>query len=202
MTSLLANLTSISRAIGQERSEGTKKPDIVLDALKLLFSADAGSPSLSIVESSIIGMKDGSGDTSGSVLVQRALGATRELARLGAQGMPIDAEVLAAALVIEPVFCDRLSLAEVEERLGQEVSLLVHDAATVRRCPGRVDLYDAEASSALRELCLAFYDPRAVLMEFIFRLCSLRDADASAQHSDFQVSKFAAPLVPSAGCYP
>ena len=141
----------------------------MLEALKLLLSSDPPA------SRGLPGGAPGDPAAPAPTAARRALLAAQALARLGAQGLPVDAEVLAAALATEPVLAGRVPLPALEARLGSAVAALVHDIAAVRRAPSRVDLYDDEASVALRELCLSFYDPRAVLVEFIYRLNDLRE---------------------------
>ncbi|KAK9817892.1 hypothetical protein WJX72_003848 [[Myrmecia] bisecta] len=103
----------------------------------------------------------------------RALAVASRLADLSAQGLPMDAESIAAGILADAVQLGSLSVAVVEQRLGPIVAHLLHDLIRVRTLPARVDLYDDTAASALRELCLSFYDVRAIVVEVVARLDSL-----------------------------
>lgn len=73
------------------------------------------------------------------------LGAT--LARLSYEGgVPLDAETVAAGIVLEAVEQGGLDVGAVHARLGPGVASLVHDVMRVRSAPERVELYDDEAS--------------------------------------------------------
>eukprot|EP00887_Chlorella_sp_A99_P003103 scaffold9.g3103.t1 len=67
-----------------------------------------------------------------------------------------------------------LTLELIEARVGPLVAQLTHDVQRVHALPSRVDLCDDQAASALRELCLTFYDVRAVAVGVAARLAALR----------------------------
>ncbi|GAB4822361.1 hypothetical protein N2152v2_009407 [Parachlorella kessleri] len=128
----------------------------------------------------------------------RGLGVALRLADLASSGLPLDAEAIAAGLLAEAL-CQTVhyqqqspvlgsgfgaahsahSLQLIQQRVGPGVAQLVHDVLRVRALPTRVDLYDDEAASALRELCLAFYDERATAVEIVCRLEGLACLAAS-----------------------
>lgn len=62
------------------------------------------------------------------------------------QGVPLDAETIAAGVLLEAVVNQHLSIALVKQRLGMGVANLLQDIIKVRRLPSRVDLYDDVAS--------------------------------------------------------
>ena len=76
------------------------------------------------------------------------------------QGVPLDAESIAAGMVADAVDAGRLSLEVVDERLGAIAGLLVRDLLRVRGLPQCCDVYNDVATGALRELCLNYYDAR------------------------------------------
>ncbi len=76
------------------------------------------------------------------------------------QGVPLDAEAIAAGLVADAVDAGRLPLEAVDERLGAIAGLLVRDLLRVRGLPACCDVYNDVATGALRELCLNYYDAR------------------------------------------
>ncbi|BDA46038.1 probable GTP diphosphokinase CRSH, chloroplastic at N-terminal half [Coccomyxa sp. Obi] len=95
----------------------------------------------------------------------RALALASQLADLSAQGVPLDAESIAAGIVASAVHEGQLPLGVVEDRLGPIPALLIRDMLKVRTLPQRCDVYDDVATGALRELCLNFYDARAIVVE-------------------------------------
>lgn len=60
--------------------------------------------------------------------------------------MPLDAETIAAGVLVEAVANQHVSVALVEQRLGLGVANLLQDVVKVRQLPSRVDLYDDVAS--------------------------------------------------------
>ena len=62
------------------------------------------------------------------------------------QGVPLDAETIAAGVLLEAVATQHVSVALVKQRLGLGVANLLQDIIKVRMLPSRVDLYDDVAS--------------------------------------------------------
>lgn len=81
-----------------------------------------------------------------STAASKALAVASQLADLSGQGFPLDAESIAAGILIDAVAAQRLPLAVVENRLGHAVANLIEDIIKVRKLPSRVDLYDDVAS--------------------------------------------------------
>ena len=76
----------------------------------------------------------------------KALAVASQLADLSGQGFPLDAESIAAGMLVDAVAAQRLSLELVDDRLGPAVADLIEDIIKVRKLPSRVDLYDDIAS--------------------------------------------------------
>ena len=76
----------------------------------------------------------------------RAVDLGAALADLSAAGVPLDAEAIAAGIVLEAVEAGGLRIETVRERLGPGVAALVHDTLRIRTAPERVELYDDVAS--------------------------------------------------------
>lgn len=76
----------------------------------------------------------------------KALAVASQLADLSGQGFPLDAESIAAGILVDAVAAQRLSLDLVDDRLGPAVADLIEDIIKVRKLPSRVDLYDDIAS--------------------------------------------------------
>ncbi|KAK9842544.1 hypothetical protein WJX81_005255 [Elliptochloris bilobata] len=109
----------------------------------------------------------------------RALSIASTLADLASQGLPLDADSIAAGIVAEAVQRGRLPLPTVEARLGPTAAGLTADILKVRGLPARADLYDDAQAAALRELCLSFYDARATVVEIAARADALRHMAAA-----------------------
>lgn len=76
----------------------------------------------------------------------KAMAVASQLADLSGQGFPLDAESIAAGILVDAVAAQRLSLGLVDHRLGPAVANLIEDIIKVRKLPSRVDLYDDVAS--------------------------------------------------------
>ena len=81
-----------------------------------------------------------------STAASKALSVASQLADLSGQGFPLDAESIAAGILVDAVASQRLSLELVDDRLGLAVANLIEDIIKVRKLPSRVDLYDDTAS--------------------------------------------------------
>ena len=81
-----------------------------------------------------------------STAASKALAIAKQLADLSGQGFPLDAESIAAGILVDAVAAQRLPLDLVDHRLGSAVAILIEDVIKVRRPPSRVDLYDDVAS--------------------------------------------------------
>lgn len=149
-------LSSSAQTKQQIRQQTT---ELILNALKLSVS---WLSSLSNEQ-----QPASSGPATAPILV-----ATR-LADLATCGFPIDHEVIAAAIVAEAADLDLLDARAVEAKLGPGVLALLRDIHRVRTLPSRVELLDDEAASGLRELCLSFYDVRAIVVEVVSRHIAL-----------------------------
>lgn len=81
-----------------------------------------------------------------STAASKALAVASQLADLSGQGFPLDAESIAAGILVDAVAAQCLSLDLVDDRLGSAVADLIEDIIKVRKLPSRVDLYDDIAS--------------------------------------------------------
>lgn len=81
-----------------------------------------------------------------STAASKALPVAILLADLSGQGFPLDAESIAAGILVDAVAAQRLPLALVDHRLGPAVASLIEDIIKCRKLPSRVDLYDDVAS--------------------------------------------------------
>ena len=90
-----------------------------------------------------------------SAAASKALAVASQLADLSRQGFPLDAESIAAGILVDAVAAHRLSLGLVVDRLGPAVAKLIEDIMKVRKLPTRVDLYDDVASRYISgSLCM------------------------------------------------
>ena len=84
--------------------------------------------------------------TPASIAASQAMSTAKQLADLSGQGFPLDAEAIAAGILVDAVVGNRLAINLVHQTLGRPVADLVEGIIKVRRLPARVDLYDDRAS--------------------------------------------------------
>lgn len=111
--------------------------ELILNALKLALAVGGGVPA--------------------APPAARGLAVALRLADLASAGLPLDAEALAAGVLVEALCrgggdagggaaSAGAALQLVEARVGPGVAQLVHDVLRVRGLPSRVDIYDDEAA--------------------------------------------------------
>ncbi len=83
----------------------------------------------------------------------------------------IAAAILSTAFSTSPVFPST----HVRRKVGKRVAQLSEDIVKVRRIPSRIDVYDDEDAAAVRDMCLAFYDISASMVEVVSRLMDLEN---------------------------
>lgn len=121
-----------------------------------------------------------------------ALDVAYRLAELAGQGaadaVPIDAPSIAAGM-IHRAFC-RAACPSAQHSLPQltnddtRVTFLLDQLDKIHRLPTRMDSCDEETATAARELCLTFYDVRAIVVEVVCRWAELEQlAELHNPHS-------------------
>ena len=160
---------------------------MILDALKLAVSRAPPRPVLPI---SGEGTNGSSNSSSSSVVgnpttslspppppaalaASAALGTASRLADLASQGLPLDADAIAAGIVADAAAEGRLSVADAAARLGPGPAALLSDVLALRGLPRRADCYDDDAAARLREEALACYDGRAAMVEVARRAAAM-----------------------------
>lgn len=105
-----------------------------------------------------------------------------ELAGQGALGtVPIDAPSIAVGM-LHRAFCRPSSSTSARQPNFQavddsRVNFLLDQLDKVHRLPSRMDSCDEETATATRELCLTFYDVRAIVVEVVCRWAELEVVD-------------------------
>ena len=86
----------------------------------------------------------------------------------------ITTDVIAAAMLADvfPSLKDFPS-ALVRSKVSREVALVAEDVLKVRQLAGRIDVYEDEAVQAARQMCLAFYDVSAIVVEVVRRVIGI-----------------------------
>ncbi|KAL6756748.1 hypothetical protein V8C86DRAFT_3026648 [Haematococcus lacustris] len=119
---------------------------------------------------------------------RRAVQLAARLAELSAAGLPLDADAIAAGVLLEAAAEGCVDADCIREQLGPQtsgcaggeggegggVAGLVHDLLLVHSAPQRVPLYDDTAASAIREWCIASSDIRASAVEVVARWDALQ----------------------------
>lgn len=85
----------------------------------------------------------------------------------------VDAETVAAALVVEQVAREVVSLKDVTAALGSNVSDLVESVISVRRLVDAVDLLDDVTAREIQQRLFESVDERALLLQFLSSLDAL-----------------------------
>ncbi|GAX72693.1 hypothetical protein CEUSTIGMA_g149.t1 [Chlamydomonas eustigma] len=169
----LANAwASLSSRLGTSFDSKEGLESLIITALKLLLSA----------------LRPGSREerADGREPLRRAVELGVTLAELSTAGIPLDADAIAAGIVLEAVESGDLDVSSIESRLGTGVATIVHDVLRIRTAPERVELFDDVASSAIREWCLAFHDVRANVLEIVCRWDDLQHM-SSLPYSEQQI---------------
>ena len=106
--------------------------ELILNALKLAVSHPQSMP-------------DAQG-LPASATASKAMSTALQLADLSGQGFPLDAESIAAGVLVDAVAGKSLAPRDVSHALGPAVADLIESILKIRRLPSRVDLYDDVAS--------------------------------------------------------
>lgn len=92
----------------------------------------------------------------------------------------IAAAILSTSFSTSPVFPSML----VREKVGKRVARLSEDIVQVSKLPSRIDVYDDDAAAAVRDMCLAFYDISATMVEVVSRLVDLESIMERVENID------------------
>ena len=139
-------------------------------------SSDAAQLMLRALKLAVSSLRDAPPREDGRTPAKRAIMVAVLLADLSTAGVPLPPEGIAAAIVADAAADGRAAIAMIESELGRDVAELVLAVLRVRDAPCAVDLYDDVVSSALREMCLAYYDVRALVLEIVCKLDALQNA--------------------------
>lgn len=151
----VTELLAAWEALAPRLPEGGKAARLLIQALKLAMAA---------MQKGVMAREGG-----GRSPTAKALAVAATLADLR-----MDAETIAAGLVRDAVERGALSHGAVEAALGEGVTRVLHDSQRVRRAPQRAEGLDDSSARALRQFCLAFHDPRAIIIELAVSLHTMR----------------------------
>ncbi|ONK63054.1 uncharacterized protein A4U43_C07F10940 [Asparagus officinalis] len=117
--------------------------------------------------------------------------------------LQMDAEVISAGMLREPLLAGAISMREVKSRIGTGTAHLLHESLRIKNIPSTVDSLDDESASALRKYCLTYYDIRAIILELALKLDVMRNLDYLPRYRQqmiaLEVLKIYAPLAHAVG---
>lgn len=115
----------------------------------------------------------------------------------------MDAEVISAGLLREPLLAGAITMHEVKSRIGTGTAHLLHESLRIKSVPSKVDSLDDESASALRKYCLTYYDIKAVILELAIKLDMMQNLEylprCHQQMISLEVLKIYAPLAHAVG---
>lgn len=137
-------------------------------------------------------------DGDGGRALARALAVAASLADL-----QMDAEVISAGVLREALDAGTVSMRDVKAQIGISTAHLLHESLRLKHAPSKVDVLDDESASALRKFCLSYYDIRAVILELVLKLDTMRHLDYFPSYlqriKSLEVMKIYAPLAHAVG---
>ncbi|KAF5180727.1 Gtp pyrophosphokinase [Thalictrum thalictroides] len=117
--------------------------------------------------------------------------------------LQMDAEVISAGMLREVLEAGVISVQEIKDQIGTGIAYLLHEYLRVRNIPSQVEILDDDSASALRKFCLSYYDIRAVTLELVLKLDTMRHLDYLPRYQQqmlsFEVMKIYAPLAHAIG---
>ncbi|PIA60738.1 hypothetical protein AQUCO_00300329v1 [Aquilegia coerulea] len=117
--------------------------------------------------------------------------------------LQMDAEVISAGMLREVLEAGVISVQEIKDQIGTGTAYLLHEYMRVRNIPSQVEILDDDSASALRKFCLSYYDIRAVTLELVLKLDTMRHLDYHPRYQQqmlsFEVMKIYAPLAHAIG---
>lgn len=117
--------------------------------------------------------------------------------------LQMDAEVISAGILREVLEAGALSIPEVRTRIGVSTAHLLHESFRVKNMSSRVDILDDNTATALRKYCLTYYDVRAIILDLVLKLDSMRHLDYLPRYQQLifslEVMKIHAPLAHAIG---
>lgn len=100
----------------------------------------------------------------------------------------MDAEVISAGILREVLEVGAISIHEVKSRINIGTAHLLHESLRMKSIPSKVDTLDDDSASALRKFCLTYYDVRAVILDLVLKLDTMRHLDYLPRYQQQMVS--------------
>ncbi|KAL2459389.1 putative GTP diphosphokinase CRSH [Forsythia ovata] len=117
--------------------------------------------------------------------------------------LQMDAEVISAGILRECLEGGAISIYEVKDRVGTGTAHLLHESMRLKNISSKVEVLDDESASALRKFCLTYYDIRAIILDLVLKLDTMRHLDYLPRYKQqvisLEVMKIYAPLAYAIG---
>ncbi|GMH19787.1 hypothetical protein Nepgr_021628 [Nepenthes gracilis] len=117
--------------------------------------------------------------------------------------LQMDAEVISAGILREVWEAGGTSISEVRDRIGAGTAHLLHETLRVKKIPFSGDVLDDENAAAVRKYCLTYYDIRAIVLNLVLKLDTMRHLDYIPRYQQqiisLEVMKIHAPLAHAVG---
>lgn len=115
----------------------------------------------------------------------------------------MDAEVISAGILREVWEAGGTSISEVRDRISAGTAHLLHETLRVKKIPFSGDVLDDENAAAVRKYCLTYYDIRAIVLNLVLKLDTMRHLDYIPRYQQqiisLEVMKIHAPLAHAVG---
>ncbi|GFP83643.1 probable gtp diphosphokinase crsh chloroplastic [Phtheirospermum japonicum] len=118
----------------------------------------------------------------------------------------MDAEVISAGILRQVIEGGtNVSMHQLRDRIGTATVHLLHESMRLNNISSKVDELDDETASALRKFCLTYYDVRAIILDLVLKLDTMRHLDTLPRYKQqmisLEVMKIYAPLAHAVGAH-
>lgn len=115
----------------------------------------------------------------------------------------MDAEAICAGILRQVVEGGSISMKEVKDRVSTGTAHLLHESMRLNNISSKVDTLDDESATALRKFCLTYYDVRAIILDLVLKLDTMRHLNHLPRYKQqmisIEVMKIYAPLAYAVG---
>ncbi|KAL3614777.1 hypothetical protein CASFOL_040438 [Castilleja foliolosa] len=120
--------------------------------------------------------------------------------------LQMDAEVISAGILRQVVEGGaNVSMHQLRDRIGTATAHLLHESMRLNNISSKVDELDDETASALRKFCLTYYDVRAIILDLVLKLDTMRHLDSLPRYKQqtisLEVMKIYAPIAHAVGAH-
>lgn len=120
--------------------------------------------------------------------------------------LQMDAQVISTSILREAIDAGAVTMHEVETWINMSTAQLLHESLRMKTLTSKVEKLDDQSASELRTLCLTDYDIRAVILELVVKLDTMRHLGHLPKYHQQVISlealKIYAPLAHAVGAGP